>query len=407
MICFPLNNVEYEADALGAWCATRTRGVFAAEGHYSVEPNGDMAITVSPGLAWLKADTHWGVNAFEVNPTALTVDIADGALSRIDAVCIQLNKNLNTCAIVVKKGAHSPQPAAIPPIARNLDYDEIYVATIVVRAGATSILPGDITDQRLNEAYCGIMRDGVTGIPSQALYDQWKGTYDEYVRRMDEYQTEQKAEWEAWVTTLRGILDDETAGHLQLEIDALTGSLDDLEAAHIAHANNTEDPHAIDFVRSTTRENILPLEKLSTAFGKIDKYFADLSPVAFSGSANDISAGLLSILQGGTGANTSLGALTNLGFRTGYISIGQPTIPANFYRSDTITFAPTGTFSSIRYVAIIHNTTNPNYYTKNVRTFTVNGVGLTSFNLITSNPTALSMDANDVGLSWLVIGTPA
>jgi len=62
---------------------------------------------------------------------------------------------------------------------RNLDFDEIYAAIIMVRAGATSILPTDITDLRLNETYCGIMRDGVTGIPTAQLQAQVQELIDQ------------------------------------------------------------------------------------------------------------------------------------------------------------------------------------------------------------------------------------
>lgn len=261
MICFPLDNTEYMADALGAWCGTRTRGVFAADGHYSVSANGDMTITVSPGLAWLKADTHWGVNAYETNPQVLTISTPDGSLSRIDAVCVRLDKNRNVGELIVKKGAYSPQPPGIAAPTRNLDYDEIYVATITVRAGATEILQSDISDQRLNENYCGIMRDGVTGIPTQQLYDQWldwmenftqeaqayyvnyqtmlsdlyiqfsadlaargedaQTAYDAFVGRLQTFESTAKTDFEAWFETIRGILDTEAAGHLQNQIEKL------------------------------------------------------------------------------------------------------------------------------------------------------------------------------------------
>lgn len=54
MLCFPLDNVEYEARALGAWLATRTRGVFSAENNLAVAPGGQLSVLVSRGLAWLK-----------------------------------------------------------------------------------------------------------------------------------------------------------------------------------------------------------------------------------------------------------------------------------------------------------------------------------------------------------------
>jgi hypothetical protein len=300
MICFPLDNTEYEANALGAWCGTRTRGVFAAEGHYAVTANDDMTVTVSPGLAWLKAGQYWGVNAFENNSRVLTLDTADGSLSRIDAVCVRLDKNQNRGEIIIKKGSYSPQPPAVTPPARNLDYDEIYVATIRVQAGATSIGQIDITDQRLNEDYCGIMRDGVTGIPTQALYDQWQswmanftseaqqyyGTYqnmvadlytqyaadvavheqnaqqvfDDYVLRMTTFENTAQTDFETWFATIRGILDEEAAGHLLNLIEALpetfyTKTIADQLLADAITAHNT-DPAA----HGDTRQRIADLE---------------------------------------------------------------------------------------------------------------------------------------------------
>lgn len=262
MICFPLDNTKYEANALGAWCGTRTRGVFASDTHYVVSSNGNMTVTVGPGLAWLKADTFWGVSAFEVNPTTLKIDTADGALSRIDAICIQLDKNKNIGGIIVKKGSYTPQPPKLAAPVRNLDYDEIYVATVTVRAGATSILPSDIhNDAKIEETLCGIMRDGVTGIPTQILYDMWiawfdefKGdartyfanyqemvadlftqyqaeiavhrndaqvAYDAYIQRMNTYEATAKTEFETWVLNMKAILDKEAWGHVQLEIEEL------------------------------------------------------------------------------------------------------------------------------------------------------------------------------------------
>jgi hypothetical protein len=271
MICFPLDNTEYEANALGAWCGTRTRGVFSGDGHYAVSANGDMTITVSPGLAWLKADTYWGVNAFESNAQLLTVETADGSLTRIDAVCVRLDKNQNFGEIVIKRGSYSPQPPTIAPPVRTLDYDEIYVATITVRPGVTSILTSDITDQRLDETYCGLMRDGVTGIPTQQLYDQWASwmenftaeaeayygnyqtmvadrytqfvseiyvheqnaqqVYNAYEQYMSAFEIDAVEQANALLEEIRGILDDEAAGNLLNLIQALTARVDHIEAA--------------------------------------------------------------------------------------------------------------------------------------------------------------------------------
>ncbi len=246
MICFPLDNTGYEADALGAWCGTRTRGVFAADGHYSVTANGDMTITVSAGLAWLKAGNYWGVNAYEASPQLLTIATADGALSRIDAVCVRLDKNRNMGEIVVKQGAYNPQPPVIAAPVRNMDYDEIYVATIMVRAGATSILPTDITDQRLNETYCGIMRDGVTSIPTQQLYDAWWAWFNSlqidagqkvavFSAWMSAFKVENEKELAAWLGNFKNTSQADFNGWFE----NLQNQLDENQAANLLNLIET------------------------------------------------------------------------------------------------------------------------------------------------------------------------
>jgi len=256
MICFPLDNVEYEAEALGAWKGTRTRGVFAADTHYAVTANGNMSVNLAPGLAWLKAEAYWGVCVFEKNATTMQIDTADGSLTRWAAICLRLDKNLNDGYPIVKYGQFGTNPAlsTLPLPEQNIDYDEIYVAAVRVRAGATEILTSDITDLRLNETYCGIMRDGVTGIPTQMLEDQWRAWSDREQRDFENWRNTERAVYELWAETTRanfelwmstnkgdfeswsqtskdqfyawweetkGIMDDDAAGHLLLLIEQI------------------------------------------------------------------------------------------------------------------------------------------------------------------------------------------
>lgn len=172
MICFPLDNTPYEAKDMGTYLATRTRGVFSAESNLTVTPgeNG-LSVSVSPGLAWLKWSDFWGVAALQEQALTLTLDTADGALKRIDAIVCRLDKVNNRAEIVVKKGSFSSSPVLLPPV-RDANYDELYIATVLIGAGIVSISASAITDQRLNEEYCGLMRDGVTGIPTAQLQTQ-------------------------------------------------------------------------------------------------------------------------------------------------------------------------------------------------------------------------------------------
>lgn len=178
MICFPLDNTPYEAKDVGSYLATRTRGVFSADDNLQVTATGKgLSISVSSGLAWLKWSTFWGTSALEENALTFSLDPADGVLNRIDVVVCRLNKVENKGEIVIKKGALATTPIILDPV-RNSAYDEIYLAAVEVSAGAVTITKADITDLRLNEKYCGIMRDGVNEIPTQSLYNQAQALID-------------------------------------------------------------------------------------------------------------------------------------------------------------------------------------------------------------------------------------
>lgn len=185
MICFPLDNTPYEAKDMGTYLATRTRGVFSSDGNLAVTPGeSGLSVSVSPGLAWLKWSDYWGTAALQEQALTLALDTADGALKRIDAIVCRLDKVNNRAEIVVKKGAPSSAPIVVPPV-RDANYDELYIATVLIGAGAISISASAITDQRLNEEYCGLMRDGVTGIPTAQLQEQVQQLIDHLRAEVD------------------------------------------------------------------------------------------------------------------------------------------------------------------------------------------------------------------------------
>lgn len=185
MICFPLDNTPYEAKDMGTYLATRTRGVFSSDGNLAVTPSeSGLSVSVSPGLAWLKWSDYWGTAALQEQALTLDLDTADGALKRIDAIVCRLDKVNNRAEIVVKKGAPSSAPIVVPPV-RDANYDELYIATVLIGAGVISISASAITDQRLNEEYCGLMRDGVTGIPTAQLQEQVQQLIDHLRAEVD------------------------------------------------------------------------------------------------------------------------------------------------------------------------------------------------------------------------------
>lgn len=224
MICFPLDNTPYEAKDMGTYLATRTRGVFSSDGNLAVTPGeSGLSVSVSPGLAWLKWSDYWGTAALQEQALTLALDTADGALKRIDAIVCRLDKVNNRAEIVVKKGAPSSAPIVVPPV-RDANYDELYIATVLIGAGVISISASAITDQRLNEEYCGLMRDGVTGIPTASLHAQAQQILTELTDALNAQIVRQSAEFDAWFEDLKGKLGEDPATALQQQVDNLNAA---------------------------------------------------------------------------------------------------------------------------------------------------------------------------------------
>ena len=225
MICFPLDNTPYEAKDMGTYLATRTRGVFSSDGNLAVTPGeSGLSVSVSPGLAWLKWSDYWGTAALQEQALTLDLDTADGALKRIDAIVCRLDKVNNRAEIVVKKGAPSSAPIVVPPV-RDANYDELYIATVLIGASVISISASAITDQRLNEEYCGLMRDGVTGIPTASLHAQAQQILTELTDALNAQIVRQSAEFDAWFDDLKGKLGEDPATALQQQVDNLNAAV--------------------------------------------------------------------------------------------------------------------------------------------------------------------------------------
>ena len=140
-----------------------------------------MSVTHRTSVARLKRAHHWGTVVWMEEPVTFNLNPADGTLSRIDIVGIQLDKDGNTPKPLLRKGEFSDAPVMTAPV-RDTHADEIFAAAILVQPGAVKILQADVTDLRLNEEYCGIMRDGITQIPTSQLQTQVQELIDELRR---------------------------------------------------------------------------------------------------------------------------------------------------------------------------------------------------------------------------------
>ena len=171
IITYPLNGVTYDAEDVSTYLCTRTSGVYAKDSNYAVSVTGPRQITVAPGLAWINYDDFKGVSACSREAVNLTVPDADSTLPRIDRVVLQFDTAANLTAVKLKPGtpAAAPEP---PAILQNHNQYELGLCTVSVPAGSSVVTAADITDTRADEDVCGVMRDGVTGIPTAQLQAQ-------------------------------------------------------------------------------------------------------------------------------------------------------------------------------------------------------------------------------------------
>lgn len=173
IITYPLDGVTYSAEDVATYLCTRTSGVYAKDSNFAASITGTRQVTIAPGLAWMNYDDFKGVSVCSRENTVLTVPDADNTLNRVDRIVLQFDTASNLTAIRLKTG--TPAVAAQPPdILQNHNQYELGLCTISVPAGSAAITAANLTDTRADEDVCGVMRDGVTGIPTAELIAQWR-----------------------------------------------------------------------------------------------------------------------------------------------------------------------------------------------------------------------------------------
>ena len=204
IITYPLNGVVYSAEDVATYLCTRTSGVYSKETNFAVSNTGTRQITVAPGLAWINYDDFKGISVCSREENVLTVPEADNTLNRVDRVVLQFDTSENIAAIKLKTG--TPAVAAQPPdILQNHNQYELGLCTISVPAGSTAVTAADITDTRADETVCGVMRDGVTGIPTAQLQTQAKAMLDSLQAEVDSRSFYTRAEVDALLKSLKSV----------------------------------------------------------------------------------------------------------------------------------------------------------------------------------------------------------
>ena len=170
IITYPLGGITYDAEDAAAYFAGRTSGVYSTDIDFAVAAaaDGSTDLTVSAGQAWMHVSRWVGLSVTMREAQILTLPLADSALPRIDRVVLRYDATSRSTSLQVLQGTPSSEPAA-PAISRTEMVYDLCLAEVSRPAGQTSVSAADITDTRTDEALCGLMRDGVTGIPMDEL----------------------------------------------------------------------------------------------------------------------------------------------------------------------------------------------------------------------------------------------
>lgn len=215
MTAYPLDDTEYLAEDLRMFHAGRTPGLFNITGEdFEVKSAGGMNISVSNGLAFLKASSD-GVGGIVYSPkdeTTLTATVATN-YTRYDYVAIRYDKISNSCGLVYQKGTQS-----MPTPIRNLEQYELIIAVVALKASAGEITQEMIQDVRLNESYCGLTVDTLTNVPTQELYNQFQSFYERIQKENEEFQNSNNEKFSKWFASVKDTLDSDTAGKLMNRI---------------------------------------------------------------------------------------------------------------------------------------------------------------------------------------------
>ena len=168
IVLYPANGFDFDAADVAAYLAGLTSGVFSGAEDFPVTAADGLKVTVGAGRGWVHPSRFTGYSITKREADTLALPLADPSLPRIDRIVMRYDAGARAASLQVLQGTASSTPTA-PAISRTELIYDLCLAEITRPAGSTAVTTGQITDTRLDEKLCGIVRDGVTGIPTEEL----------------------------------------------------------------------------------------------------------------------------------------------------------------------------------------------------------------------------------------------
>ena len=319
IITYPEQGITYDADDASGYLATRDSGVYSAQEDFAVTPAGDLSVSVSAGHAWVRPARFRGRSIIMEQPETVTLTAADAVRSRIDRLVLRYDAAARKTSLLVLEGTPDSSSPAAPAITRTALVYDLCLAEIRRTAGSTAVTSADITDTRTDEDVCGIMRDGVTGIPTETLLAQWQAA-----------QAQQDAEArQAAAEMLRAAQERITAqlDSLQQQADELQTAIDNVESGSFYTKSEVDAlvrPYALPAATTTTLGGVKVGDNLSIdASGRLSGAAPYVLPAATTSTLGGVKAGSnLTVYADGTLALEKRGVINALGYTPAQVTAG-------------------------------------------------------------------------------------
>ena len=208
---------------------------------------GGAGVSIAPGACQIQ-----GATGYEENAVTLEITPNSANLPRIDTVVARLNDNSDYRSIYfdILEGTPAATPAA-PALTQSDSVWELGLCNIARAANSSVITNSNFTDTRADSARCGYVT-AIQQLDTASLYQQFRAyiqevqdaldaadaTYNETAQNylttlettgdaqladitqaFNAYAAVTEEEFNNWFASIRDILDEDVAGHLQNEID--------------------------------------------------------------------------------------------------------------------------------------------------------------------------------------------
>ena len=320
IVTYPLDGYRYDAADAAGYFSTRQSGVYSAAEDFTVTGDGSTSVTVSAGRAWMHPDRWTGYSIICRENQTVELPAADGTRTRIDRIVLRYDAAARKTSLIVLEGTPSSSSPVASAITRTALVYDLCLAEIRRTAGSTAVTSADITDTRTDEDVCGIMRDGVTGIPTETLLEQWQAA-----------QAQQDAEArQAAAEMLRTAQEQITAqlDSLQQQADDLKTAIDNVESGSFYTKAEADErfgsSYTLPVATSTTLGGIKVGDNLSIdASGRLSGAAPYALPAATTSTLGGVKAGSnLTVYADGTLALEKRGVIGALGYTPAQVTAG-------------------------------------------------------------------------------------